>query len=553
MTPDASWFDIRIATSESDLLAAQRLRYRVFVQELGGDGPMVDHDRRLERDEFDPIVDHLVLVDVRRDPAQLDHVVGVYRLLPGQRAAQFGRFYCDAEYDLTRLKASGRTLLELGRSCVHPDYRGGAGMFLLWNALADYVLDLDVEILFGVASFHGIDPVLLAPALSWLHHHHLAPEAIRPVALPGGYQRMDLIPAEALVRREALLSMPPLIKAYLRLGGVVGEGAYLDRPFNTTDVLVLMDTGPCPTSTGAITKDAGKRHDRCRRARGRHMARGCAAGAAATGAAGLAAGGRPGCGGGGRADAGRRADRPDARGRAADRRSTPAGDRAVGAGRLPDGADWFWAFGGAAWAAPMRGPGAAVANHSSWLDIFVLNAAMPVFFVSKAEVARWPGINILTRVTRTHFVARDPRLARQQATELAARTGAGHRLLFFPEGTSSDGRRVLPFKPTLFQGFLDPALPDGLAVQPISATYHAPPGRDAGFYGWFGDMALGPHLLAVLAQPRQGRVTVTLHPPVAVAGHSRKSLCAACETAVRSAMPEAASPDDAGTVARQSG
>lgn len=243
MTPDASWFDIRIATSEADLLSAQRLRYRVFVEELGGDGPMVDHALRLERDEFDSIVDHLVLVDVRRPPAALDHVVGVYRLLPGTRAAEFGRFYCDAEYDLARLKASGRSLLELGRSCVDRSYRGGAGMFLLWNALADYVLDLKVEVLFGVASFHGIDPQPLAPALSWLHHNHLAPEPIRPVARPEGYQGMDLIPADALVRRDALLNMPPLIKAYLRLGGVVGDGAYVDRPFNTTDVLVLMDTG----------------------------------------------------------------------------------------------------------------------------------------------------------------------------------------------------------------------------------------------------------------------------------------------------------------------
>ncbi|MCV2447994.1 lysophospholipid acyltransferase family protein [Paracoccus sp. DMF] len=182
---------------------------------------------------------------------------------------------------------------------------------------------------------------------------------------------------------------------------------------------------------------------------------------------------------------------------------------------------------------PLRGPGAVVANHSSWLDIFVLNAAMPVFFVSKAEVAGWPGINILTRVTDTHFVTRDPRLARRQAEEFAARTRAGHRLLFFPEGTSSDGRRVLPFKPTLFQGFLDPALPQGLAIQPMSAHYHAPPGRDPRFYGWWGSMALGPHLLAVLAEPRQGAVTVRLLPPIPVAEETRKTLSAKAEAAVR--------------------
>ena len=182
---------------------------------------------------------------------------------------------------------------------------------------------------------------------------------------------------------------------------------------------------------------------------------------------------------------------------------------------------------------PMRGPGAVVANHSSWLDILVLNAAMPVFFVSKAEVAGWPGINILTRVTDTHFVVRDPKLARAQADEFAARVRAGHRLLFFPEGTSTDGRRLLPFKPTLFQGFLDPALPEGLAIQPVSAVYQAPAGTDPRFYGWWGDMDLGPHLLAVLAARRQGRVTVVLHDPIPVAGQTRKTLSTAAEDAVR--------------------
>lgn len=242
MTPEPSFFAIRIATSEVDRLGAERLRYRVFVEELGGDGPMVDHERRLERDEFDPVVDHLLLVDTRVPPKSLDHVVGAYRLLPGQRAAEFGKFYCDAEYDLTTLRASGRRLLELGRSCMHPDYRGGSGMYLLWNALADYVNELDIEVLFGVASFHGTDPQALAAPLSWLHHHHLAPPALRAVARPEGYQRMDLIATDTLDRRAAMTQMPALIKAYLRLGGMVGEGAFVDRPFNTTDVFLLMDT-----------------------------------------------------------------------------------------------------------------------------------------------------------------------------------------------------------------------------------------------------------------------------------------------------------------------
>lgn len=242
MTPENSYFETRIATDQADFLAAQRLRYRVFVEELGGDGPLVDHDARLERDEFDAVVDHLVLVDKRRSAAQLDHVVGVYRLLPGERAAEFGRFYSDSEYDLDPLRHSGRSTLELGRSCMDADFRGGSGMFLLWNALSEYVLTREIQILFGVASFHGVDVAPLAQSLSWLHHNHLAPASIRPKARDVGFQSMDLIAADQLDRREAMVAMPPLIKAYLRIGGSIGEGAFLDREFNTTDVFLMVDT-----------------------------------------------------------------------------------------------------------------------------------------------------------------------------------------------------------------------------------------------------------------------------------------------------------------------
>jgi putative hemolysin len=242
VTPAPSPFQTRLATTEADLLSAQRLRYRVFVEELGGDGPLVDHAGRFEHDEFDGVNDHLILVDTRHDPRNLDHVVGVYRLLRSDQAEGFGRFYCDAEYDLSPLRRSGRRLLELGRSCVSADLRGGTAMFMLWNALADYVLEHGIEVLFGVASFHGTDIEPLRMPLAWLHHRHLAPEALRVRALPAHYQGMDLVPPDALDQRAAMLAMPALIKAYLRLGGFVGEGAFIDVDFNTTDVCLLMDT-----------------------------------------------------------------------------------------------------------------------------------------------------------------------------------------------------------------------------------------------------------------------------------------------------------------------
>ena len=238
-TPD---FEVRLATSPEDLRAAQRVRYRVFVEELGGGGAMVDHDARLEQDKFDPFYDHMILVDRSLGCDEIDKVVGVYRLLRQDMAEKMGQFYSEDEYDLSKLKASGRRLMELGRSCLLPDYRGGAGMFHLWNALAGYVAEHEIEILFGVASFHGNDVEALAAPLSLLHHRHLAPEDIRTKILPQHYQSMDLMAEDQIDRRAAMLQVPALIKAYLRLGGFVGEGAFIDRVFNTTDVCLILDT-----------------------------------------------------------------------------------------------------------------------------------------------------------------------------------------------------------------------------------------------------------------------------------------------------------------------
>lgn len=233
----AANFEVRLARSQDELRAAQRLRYDVFVTELGGGGPLVDHDKKLERDHLDPYFDHLLLLDTDQD-----RVVGVYRLMQEKNAARAGGFYSESEYDLSVLKRSGRRLLELGRSCLHVDYRGGAGMHYLWSGLARYVATYRIELLFGVASFHGTDPQSLASPLSLLHHRHLAPHNLRVKALEKSFQPMDLIDEAHLDRRAAMMQMPSLIKAYIRLGGCVGEGAFVDHTFNTTDVCLIMDT-----------------------------------------------------------------------------------------------------------------------------------------------------------------------------------------------------------------------------------------------------------------------------------------------------------------------
>lgn len=187
--------------------------------------------------------------------------------------------------------------------------------------------------------------------------------------------------------------------------------------------------------------------------------------------------------------------------------------------------------------------GAVVANHSSWLDIFVLNAVKRVYFVSKAEVAAWPGIGSLARATGTVFIERSRARAVDQAQLFRARLGAGHRLLFFPEGTSSDGLRVLPFKSTLFAAFYSDELRDTLCVQPVSVRYTTPNGVDPRTYGWWGDMDFGPHFLAVLAAPHQGSVTVTYGSPLRPAQFKdRKAMAAACEAVVRQGHSSVKSP-----------
>ncbi len=182
--------------------------------------------------------------------------------------------------------------------------------------------------------------------------------------------------------------------------------------------------------------------------------------------------------------------------------------------------------------------GAVVANHGSWLDIFALNACQRVYFVSKSEVARWPFIGWLARATGTVFIRRDRREAKRQQKLFEERIRAGHHLLFFPEGTSTDARRVLAFKPTLFEAFFSHGLDRITQIQPVTVIYRAPDGADPRFYGWWGGMSFGPHLLRVLARQHQGSVEIVFHGALNVSDFSsRKDLAAAAESAVRAGLP----------------
>jgi len=233
--------EVRLAQNAADIDAAQALRYRIFYEKMGARPlPGMESERR-DRDQFDQICDHLLVLDHSRG-AGLDAVVGTYRLIRRDAAARLGAFYSAAEYDIGPLIAYPGEILELGRSCVDAGYRARPVMQLLWSGIAAYVFHYEIALMFGCASLPGIDPDALAVPLSYLYHHHLAPPALRARALPERYVEMRRLDAPAIDPMRTLAILPPLIKGYLRLGGFVGDGAVIDEQFNTTDVCIVVKT-----------------------------------------------------------------------------------------------------------------------------------------------------------------------------------------------------------------------------------------------------------------------------------------------------------------------
>lgn len=233
--------EIRLAADEAEIRAAQELRYRVFYEEMGAQPTAEMLAARRDFDIYDDICDHLLVIDRARGRGAAG-VVGTYRLVRRIHAERAGGFYTAAEYDISTMINYPGEVLELGRSCVDAAFRTKNTMQLLWRGIAAYVFHHGIDVMFGCGSLHGTDPAKLALPLSYLHHNHLAPEELRPVAVADRYANMNLMPAEDIHPLRGLASVPPLVKGYLRLGGYVGEGAVIDHQFNTTDVCVIVKT-----------------------------------------------------------------------------------------------------------------------------------------------------------------------------------------------------------------------------------------------------------------------------------------------------------------------
>ena len=241
--PDPSRISVRLAATPAELHAAQRLRYRVFYEEGGAIADSAAVTEQRDFDAFDDTTEHLIVVDAALAAAGLDcGVVGNYRLLRSDTPQARPRFYSARAYDLSRLQDSDARLLELGRSCVRQDYRSRPVLQLLWKALAEYVADHRVDVMFGCASFRGTDVDAIAEPLAYLHYHHLAQPAMRPHAVGVNRVAMDRMHANEIVPARALRGMEPLIRGYLRLGAGVGLGASIDLQFNSIDVCIVLPT-----------------------------------------------------------------------------------------------------------------------------------------------------------------------------------------------------------------------------------------------------------------------------------------------------------------------
>jgi putative hemolysin len=232
---------VRLAQTSHEIEQAQKLRYHIFYEEFHAKASAQVAREKRDFDEFDDFADHLIVIDTAvadRDKA----IVGTYRMMRNEAASRAGRFYTSHEFDISGLTDNYSGLLEMGRSCVLKEYRTKAVLQLLWQGIAEYASHYHVKFLFGCASFHGTNPNDFINELSYLHHNHLAPEKFRPIAHDKVIEESDYLPLEQIDPKQVLKNLPPLIKGYIRLGGFIGEGIYIDHDFDTVDVCVVVKT-----------------------------------------------------------------------------------------------------------------------------------------------------------------------------------------------------------------------------------------------------------------------------------------------------------------------
>ncbi|MDX1169246.1 GNAT family N-acetyltransferase [Sinorhizobium medicae] len=234
--------ETRLARSAAEIDAAQAVRYKVFVEEMRAQVSPDAERRKRDVDGWDAICDHLLVLDTSIDGDVEEQIVGTYRLLRQDVAERASGFYSASEFAIAELlsRHPEKRFMELGRSCVLLKYRTRRTVELLWQGNWAYALKHGIDAMFGCGSFPGVIPEEHALALSFLHHNVRVRDEWTVAARPELYRTMDLMPSEAIDPKKALAALPPLIKGYMRLGAMAGDGAVVDQAFRTTDVLIVL-------------------------------------------------------------------------------------------------------------------------------------------------------------------------------------------------------------------------------------------------------------------------------------------------------------------------
>ncbi|MBQ7055787.1 MAG: GNAT family N-acetyltransferase [Alphaproteobacteria bacterium] len=244
MTIKVRDFEVRLTRNKDERRQVRQLRYEVFVEEEGAAATEEQRALREEYDSYDRFAEYMAVFHNGR-------VVGTYRIIDRKAAEKMDGFYTESEYNISKIKKYRGNIAEMSRACVEKSYRdNGLVMRLLWAGLGEMIVRRKIGIVFGVASFVGKNPARSAQAISYLYYNHLTPSRLRATVLPEKFAdgvnpklgRMNILPREFVDEADARAEMTPLIKGYLRLGATFGRGVFIDAPFNTYDVFVMLET-----------------------------------------------------------------------------------------------------------------------------------------------------------------------------------------------------------------------------------------------------------------------------------------------------------------------
>ena len=237
-------YEVRLTRNKDERRMVRQLRYEVFVEEEGASATEEQRALREEYDDYDKNAEYMAVFHNGK-------IVGTYRIIDKKAAEKMGGFYTETEFNISKIKKASDNIAEMSRACVAAEYRENAlVMRMLWAGLSEYILRRRVAVMFGVASFVGQKPVESAQAISYLYYNHLSPMRLRARVIPENFadgadprmSKMNILPRAFVDEEMAKKQMTPLIKGYLRMGASFGQGVFIDKPFNTYDVFVMMQS-----------------------------------------------------------------------------------------------------------------------------------------------------------------------------------------------------------------------------------------------------------------------------------------------------------------------